>query len=331
MKRILIGVLIVMLIILVVVLWTDKKSPDTTPDIPNNNTNIEDTNNKQPDEPDNELTLNLSNDGTVAVWWWHKDDADVKYRENYLSFLEKNSVNEIYIDWHNFEKSELADFVIDAGKHGMKVSFLAGEAEWVLPDNNDFDDVLNDYLEYQAWASPEARLSSLHLDIEPHQLRTFQDDKDLHIQYFADFVVDVTKKIRAANDRIEWDVTFWYDEYDVTNEYGETENFVRLLARNSDALCIMSYRDSVAGMLDCASYEIEVCKEYNRKIILGLETKSDEGDKVSFMEEGRKEMYGVCEIIFADLAKKFGTGNYGVAIHHLNTWYRLEDEYINGR
>lgn len=330
MKRIGLIVIIALLVVLIVVLCIDK--PATQPDNNDvtNNENVE-TDPGTNEDPVEELTLNLSDDGTVAVWWWHKDDAAPQYRETYLSFLEKNSVNEIYIDWHNFEKEELASFVIDAGKHGMKVSFLAGEAEWVLPDNNDFDDVLDAYLEYQAWASPEARLSSLHLDIEPHQLRTFNDDKDLHIQYFADFVVDVTNKIRAANDRIEWDVTFWYDEYDVTNEYGVTENFVRLLARNSDALCIMSYRDSVAGMLDCASYEIEVCKEYNRKIILGLETKSDEGDKVSFMEEGRREMYGVCETVFDDLARQFGTGNYGVAIHHLNTWYRLADDYINGR
>ena len=172
MKRIGLIVIIALLVVFIVVLCIDK--PATQPDNNDstNNENVE-TDPGTNEDPVEELTLNLSNDGTVAVWWWHKDDADVKYRETYLSFLEKNSVNEIYIDWHNFEKEELASFVIDAGKHGMKVSFLAGEAEWVLPDNNASEFLASNRTKFSVSPYSFVTSYSSYQNVTSHSIRSF--------------------------------------------------------------------------------------------------------------------------------------------------------------
>jgi hypothetical protein len=55
--------------------------------------------------------------------------------------------------------------------------------------------------------------------------------------------------------------------------------------------------------------------------MLGAELQSDEGDHVSYMEEGRRYLY-------EQLALLKDMVNYpkaGASIHHIKTWYELHD------
>lgn len=269
--------------------------------------------------------MTLNGEGISAVWWWDRGKTSKSLRGEYLDFLEKNSINEIYLCWPNFSKTALASFVIAAGERGIRVSLLSGDASWIYPDNNGADALIEDFLEYQKSAAPEARLSSLHLDVEPHQLEAFYKDRDRILQYYADFVQSISRTIRDAGERIEWDIPFWFDGFTVKNENMQDEEILELLARNSDTLCMMSYRDSAEAVLECVEREMALSKKYGCRIVLGVETHSSEGDHVSFAEEGKEHMYRECEKIYDELSKEFEEGKFGIAIHYLDTWYKLKD------
>ena len=278
-----------------------------------------------PDTTEDTFDMSLNGDGTSAVWWWDKGKASERRRGEYLEFLEKNSINEIYLCWPNFDADLLASFVSAAGEKGIKVSLLSGDASWIYPDNKGVEPLIEEFLEYQKGATPETRLSALHLDVEPHQLEAFYKNTEQIIQYYGDFVLKVSSEIRSRGERLEWDIPFWFDEYKVTNEKGEKESVLELLARNSDTMCLMSYRDTAPAVLECSENEIALAEKYGCKIVLGVETHSSEGDHVSFMEEGKETMYRECEKIYAELSKRLKKGNFGIAIHYLDTWYKLKD------
>ena len=262
--------------------------------------------------------------GTVAVWWWNKGHAAKANRKKYLDFLQKNGVNEIYICWPDFKSAHLADFVKAAGEKGMGVSLLSGDASWIDPQNDGADAVINAFLEYQKGAGEGERLLSLHMDVEPHQLSDFSTNRQKILQNYADFVVKTAEKVRNEGELIAWDIPFWFDEFTVKR--GEEQlPLLDLLAQNADVLCLMSYRDSAQAVLECAQKELTVGKRYGCQVICGVETHSAEGDHVSFMEEGKAYMYQECAALYEALSKQLDEGKYGIAVHYLETWYKLKD------
>lgn len=262
--------------------------------------------------------------GTVAVWWWNKGHAAKANRKKYLDFLQKNGVNEIYICWPDFKSAHLADFVKAAGEKGMGVSLLSGDASWIDPQNDGADAVINAFLEYQKGAGEGERLLSLHMDVEPHQLSDFSTNRQKILQNYADFVVKTAEKVRNEGELIAWDIPFWFDEFTVKR--GEEQlPLLDLLAQNADVLCLMSYRDSAQAVLECAQKELTVGKRYGCQVICGVETHSAEGDHVSFMEEGKAYMYQECAALYEALSKQSDEGKYGIAVHYLETWYKLKD------
>lgn len=97
------------------------------------------------------------------------------------------------------------------------------------------------------------------------------------------------------------------------------------MAKTCDTIAIMSYRDTAAKILDVAKEEIAFAKQYGHKVILGVETKSSEGDQVSFMEEGKAVMVEEMAKVHASLKESIPDGNFGLAVHQASVWYSLKD------
>lgn len=263
--------------------------------------------------------------GTVAVWWWDKGKAVASKRGEYLDFLEKNRVNEIYICWPNFQKRQLADFVKAAGKRGMAVSLLSGDASWIDPQNEGAKKVVEEFLDYQSSALPEERLSSLHMDVEPHQRTDFYTEQEKILQWYGDFVQKTAENVRAQGEKIGWDIPFWFDDFKVLDGQGEALPLLDHLAKNADTLCLMSYRDSAKEVLACAERELVLEGQYGCQIICGVETYSMEGDHVSFMEEGKTFMAEETGKLYLELQQRLPRGKYGIAVHYLDTWLALKE------
>ncbi len=264
--------------------------------------------------------------GTLAVWWW---DARIlkreKEKEAYLEFLKKNSVNTVYLCYPDFPQEEMVAFVRLARQQGMSVCLLSGDSSFINKDSAGAREVVEKYLLYQQSVPQDARFEALHLDVEPHQREDFNENRQQILQLYAEYVEETAEIVRGAGEKLEWDIPFWFDDYRVINSDGEEQDLLSLLCDNADTLCLMSYRDTAQEILAVSEKEIVLCAETGCKVVCGVETHSAEGDHVSFMEEGKGEMYVQMGEVYGELCRRMGQKNFGMAVHYLDTWYALKD------
>ncbi len=264
---------------------------------------------------------------TKGVWWWRGESAsrpDEAARR--LEFLSAHGVGEIYfcVDLGKFQK-ETRDFVRKAHAKGMRVACLHGDVSWIRPGNRGFDETLALYLAYQKAAAPDEKFYALHLDVEPHQDPKLPDARKW--QLYADFVLRAAADVHAAGEKIEWDIPFWLDNFKVA--YGDKAEapLLEVVMDNSDAVALMSYRDSAEAMLDVSKTEIEMAKSRSIRVILGAETgETGEGSVVTYFEEGAKKMDAELAKVTAVLDAAKVPSGAGIAIHHLGSWEKLVEK-----
>ena len=271
---------------------------------------------------------------TLGVWWWQVNT--IQDSDGLLGFLQENAVSEIYLcidgmtdsDGARASFADVRAFVKKAGGMGMRVAALTGDYSWIEPDSTGFERYVDKFNAYQQAAAEDEKFYSMHLDVEPHQhpdFKTGDEGRAKVMQMFADFALQKAAPAAAAAGTIlEWDIPFWMTDT-VLDGDGQEIELARLMAKTCDTIAIMSYRDTAAQILDVAKEEIDYAQEYGCKIILGVETKSSEGDAVSFMEEGKAVMVEEMEKVHESLLASFPDGNFGMAVHQASVWYTLQD------
>ena len=254
--------------------------------------------------------------------------------DTYLDFCQKNRVSEIYLCIDGMTASgstsfaDVRAFVKKAAAKGIRVAALTGDYRWINPGNTGFQTYVDKFGAYQKAASKEERFYAMHLDVEPHQhpdFKTGADGRAKVMQLFADFTLQkAVPAAKAAGTLLEWDIPFWMTDV-VKDGEGKDVVLAELMAKTCDTIAIMSYRDTAAKILDVAKEEIAFAKQYGHKVILGVETKSSEGDQVSFMEEGKAVMVEEMAKVHASLKESIPDGNFGLAVHQASVWYSLKD------
>jgi len=278
--------------------------------------------------------MNVRNAGdphTLGVWWWSIKDINSPTGDMYLDFLAKNRVSEIYLCVDSMgtavSTAVVREFVKKAKKNGMRVAALAGDVNWITAGNKGFESFAVKFNNYQTSAAEDEKFYAMHLDVEPHQRSDFGSNRAAILQLLADLL---TKKARPAADSagtlLEWDIPFWFTDKDTVNdENGASFRMDELFAKKCDTVAVMSYRDTAAAMHKESKDEIAFAKKYGTKIILGAETKSSEGDMVSYMEEGKNYMNSEMLKLKNTLDTGIPTKKYGMAIHQHKTWYELKN------
>ncbi|MEG1887283.1 MAG: hypothetical protein RR177_04075, partial [Oscillospiraceae bacterium] len=260
-----------------------------------------------------------------GVWWWTINDAiSAERRTKYLDFLQQNKVTEIYLHAHGMSNSQIGTFISEALSRKMRVAFLLGDYSWIIAENKGFGEMVKFFNDYQRSAKEGQRFYSMHIDVEPHQHPEFSQDKNKIMQLFADFVIrQAAPAAKNSGTLLEWDIPFWMDEFTVKDENNRSINLTELMAKTCDTITIMSYRDTANQMYQVSKEEIMYSKKHGCKIVLGAETYSVEGDSVSYMEEGKLEMNNQLSVLKNRLIGE--TDNFGIAVHHLNSWYDLKN------
>ncbi|MDR2034664.1 MAG: hypothetical protein LBP89_08565 [Helicobacteraceae bacterium] len=244
-----------------------------------------------------------------GVWWWH---SDLISDDRYLEFAANNDINEIYLSTNNFGEVT-GDFIEKARSKGIKVFLLEGDYTYIENDDEILR-IIDNFLDYQYTASDARRFAGIHLDIEPHQYPDFGDRRAEILVDYLDLIIRLSDKLP-----IDIDIPFWFD--DEINYSGENVPLYYALIDRVDRTFIMSYRDSALEMYNESKDEIEAAKALNKTIILGAETYSQEGDKVSYMEEGKRYMYDELN----KLKDYISYPSIGVSIHQIKTWYDLQE------
>ncbi len=245
----------------------------------------------------------------LGVWWW--DDS---LGEEYLEFAKENSVTEVYYCSDDFDE-DTSKFIKTANNYNIKVYWLDGNYKW-LSDSSKLYTKINKYKEYQNMY-PNEKFSGIHLDIEPHQDPMFDSNED---ELIEDLVVLANNLKRDFSDiNFDYDLPFWLDNIIVYDN--EEKEAYKYMIDVANRVFLMSYRDSADKVYQVSEEEIEYAKSVNKVLVLGVETKSEEGDNVSFMEEGKKYMYDEIAKI-----RQLIPSDYGVSIHQIKTWYSLKEE-----
>lgn len=245
---------------------------------------------------------------TFGVWWWD----DTLDSGKYFEFAKDNGVNEIYYCSDDFDENT-SQFIEKAKKENIKVYFLAGEYEW-LSDSSNLYNKINAYVSYQKKFSN--KFSGIHLDIEPHQNPEFDNNREELISNLIKLANSLKNKYPDIT--FDYDLPFWLNDEISFN--GQNKEAYKHMIDVADRVFLMSYRDSADAIYEVSKDEIEYAQSVDKVLVLGLETKSNEGDKVSFQEEGKGYMYS--EII--NLWKLVPSG-FGVTIHHIKSWYDLSE------
>ena len=265
---------------------------------------------------------------TKGVWWWRGEDAaNPAEAARRMEFLKKHAVTEIYFctDLKKERQADVRRFVKAARGQGMRVAYLNGDVSWIRPGNRGFAETLALYLAYQKAAAPDEKFYALHLDVEPHQDAKLSDARKW--QLYADFVLRAAADVHAAGEKIEWDIPFWLDNLKVA--YGDKAEapLLEVVMDNSDAVALMSYRDSAEAMLDVSKTEIEMAKSRSIRVILGAETgETGEGSVVTYFEEGAAKMDAELAKVSAALDAEKVPAGAGIAIHHLGGWEKLVEK-----
>lgn len=242
-----------------------------------------------------------------GVWWWN-DRLD----DSYLDFAQQQGVTEIYYCSSKFN-NQTESFIDKANKKGIQVFWLAGEYQWIF----NYDKVKNKIEEYNSYQqSYKSVFKGIHFDIEPHQHPEFHSKRNEIISKFVELCYQI--KTDYPSLYVEYDIPFWLNDEIIIK--GQTKPAYQAVIDCASRVTVMSYRDTSQAIYDVAKDEMEYAVKQGKTINFGVETKSSEGDNVSFMEEGKNAMMREIERL-----RKLILPSCGVVVHQIYTWYNLQD------
>lgn len=241
----------------------------------------------------------------LGVWWWNKDLDD-----SYLDFAYQNKVTEIYYCNSNFDSNTI-DFLSKCNKKNISVYLLAGEKEW-LNNTENLINIIEKYIQFQS--SSKIKFSGIHLDIEPHQFDDFSENRYKYIYNLIN--IAHTLKTNYRDILFDYDIPFWLE--DNINFNNNNKPAYQHMIDIANRVFVMSYRDTAESIYNVGKEEVEYAISSNKQLFLCVETKSSEGDNVSFMEEGKEYMFS--EI---DKLRKLLPDNFGISIHHIKSWEEM--------
>ena len=252
------------------------------------------------------VTKKLAN--TTGAWLWQKSVDD-----KYVDFAIQNGVDEIYYSCgYKFDGVD-ANFMQRAKDGGIKVFFLCGEKEWI-DDSTDLDAIVKKYLAYNA-SNQQTQFAGIHFDVEPQQFDDFQANRTAYLQKYIDFVHSTS--IKYANINLDFDIPAWFNdeiEYD-----GKTKQAFKFVTDFASRIFVMSYRDSAEKIFATGKDEFEYASQVGKAMFFGVETNyTDEGDNISFFEEGKTYFESEIQNLKALVGE-----NFNLSVHHLKSWFDL--------
>lgn len=254
-----------------------------------------------------------------ATWLWnpwmiYSDEAGT------LAFLESKDVNKVYVQIDaDIPASVYQSFIEKAGAAGMSIYALDGAADWVAPKGFAKQDRLMSWLsDYQQGAAPTQRFAGVHLDVEPYLYSGWNTNRAATIKSYQALLTKAKSSTAALNLPLEADLPFWFDEISYKNTYGKGV-LAEWVIVNTHSVTLMAYRDSAAMITELVKNEIAFGEKYGKSVVVGVETgQTDEGEAISFYEEGEAFMENELALVSAHYAGAKGFG--GVAIHHVDSW-----------
>ncbi len=246
-----------------------------------------------------------------GVWWWNSN-----LDERYLEFAKNNNINEIYFCDDELDQTSV-NFTRKANDFNIDVYWLTGDYRWL----HDFQSAHNEvdrFIEYNH-KNPNLCYKGIHFDIEPHQDPNFgqAETRKTLIYNLIDLAYNLSILYPAI--QFDYDLPFWLDDIITFNNVAKP--VYQHMIDIADRIFLMSYRDSAEDMLEVSKEELDYAKTVGKTVVLGGETSfSEEGDNITYYEEGKVYLNSQINLLFQALPQ-----SSGVSIHHIKSWYDLKE------
>ncbi|MCP2034379.1 hypothetical protein L1279_001362 [Planomicrobium sp. HSC-17F08] len=254
-----------------------------------------------------------------ATWLWNPWNL-ISDEAGTLAFLESKNVNKVYVQ---IDRDIPADvyrgFVEKASAKGMDVYALDGAPVWVAKKGYTSQDQLMVWLKsYQAGSSNLQKFAGIHLDVEPYLYSGWSTNQKATILAYQNLLIKAKASASSLALPLEADMPFWFDEVSYNNTLGRGLLAEWVIA-NTSSVTIMAYRDTAPFIIDLVKSEVDFAAKYGKSTVIGVETApTDEGDAISFFEEGEAYMNSQLAEVQAHYA---GTPGYGgIAVHYIDSW-----------
>jgi outer membrane protein TolC len=218
-----------------------------------------------------------------ALWVWNVDSflGKEQQEEFFISFCKTKgikrvflSVNKRLLDHFHYPAQNLADFITQLHRAGIKISALFGENLWIYPQNRkNLITRIQLIMEYNSLYDREARFDGIHLDIEPHALEEWNDEKKKHLALLVETYNEVKEILLTGKTelQLEVDIPAFYENVD----YSVFKKIFDVV----DVITVMAYKKrSPEKVIKAVEAEMQAAVEANRAIMIGLNAKdfSDE-------------------------------------------------------
>ncbi|MBD7967123.1 hypothetical protein [Paenibacillus gallinarum] len=256
----------------------------------------------------------------TATWLW--DTTQIKTApDSVLTFAKENNLNVIYLQINRDVRNRYyQSFIHNATLAGIKVEILDGRSSWGLTKSRqglvDFIDWIENY---QNEASETEKFSGIHVDIEPHVLPEWKENVDEVVRQWQSNVNYLTSEAKRLNMEIGADIPFWLDNYTTPDKEMKISSW---MIRQYDSVTVMAYRDKASAIYDAASSELAEASALGKKVSIAVETnKSNEGDFITFYEEGPEYMAEQLELL--EQKANIHSSYTGISIHEYASWLKL--------
>lgn len=280
--------------------------------------------------PANAAFANENGDKTknnqYSTWLWDTSQI-LKSPDKIINFLSTNNVKVLYLQIdYNLKPDAYRSFIRKASARGISVHALDGSPEWVSDGENSKQKVFFDWLvKFQNSSSIQEKFTGIHLDVEPYLNSGYDTNKGKVLENYQNLLLDSLKNSKSLGLPVSIDIPFWFDQVKYNNSFG-VGTLDDWIIKNIKNVVVMAYRDAAFGnngIINIVSKELILGKRYNTNVTVAVETqKSDEGDYVSFYEEGATCMYK--ELDKVSSAYKSNLSFSGFAIHNLISWMNIK-------
>ncbi|QKX50242.1 amidase [Planococcus glaciei] len=254
-----------------------------------------------------------------ATWLWNPWEL-VSDEAGTLAFLENKNVNKVYVQVdRDIPVKVYRGFIEKASAKGIKVYALDGAPGWVAKKGYSSQDQLMAWLKtYQSGSSALQKFTGIHLDVEPYLYSGWSTNQKATILAYQNLLVKAKASANSLALPLEADMPFWFDEVSYNNTLGRGLLAEWVIA-NTSSVTIMAYRDTAPFIIDLVKNEVNFAAKYGKSTVVGVETApTDEGDAISFFEEGEAYMNSQLAEVQAHYAGIPGYG--GIAIHYVDSW-----------
>ncbi|MGM7702553.1 hypothetical protein ACSVDE_12565 [Pseudalkalibacillus sp. Hm43] len=275
-----------------------------------------------------------------AMWAWHpsKEIHTEEARLELVNFAIRKGIDAIYLYVGESEDStyltrnpdHYRSFIRLAHEKKIDVYALDGEPTWSYEQNEPIKRI-EQILDYNADSTPEERFDGIQFDIEPYLLDEWDTgDAERMIQQYLDGLKTYVTKVHTYEKDRQFPfmiaIPFWFDSEKYYTTYdGEDKALSDHVMDIVNYVVIMAYRDRAEGkdsILSHTENEMSYAAGNGTKLIIGVETKGVEPEKVTFHEEGEAYMEKQLQLVEKQYDNEQAYG--GVAIHHYHSYKKMK-------